>query len=34
MILQHKMDPTTIQLDPPGGSENFHGDWQSGAGKF
>lgn len=25
---------TTIQLNPPGGSENFHGDWQSGAGKF
>ena len=25
---------TTIQLDTPGGSENFHGDWQSGAGTF
>ena len=34
-IATQTSSPTTLQLDPPGGSENFHegpGGWQSGNG--
>ena len=34
-IATQNSSPTTLQLDPPGGSENFHegpGGWQSGNG--